>query len=357
VGTLRAIGLMSGTSLDGVDAAWLETDGVEISRLGRSLTLPYDSPLRTALRRLLDTAGSLSASDPSLATAAAAVTQRHIEAVAALDSPADIIGMHGQTILHRPAERRTWQIGDASALARATGVRVAYDFRAADVAAGGEGAPFAPAYHAALSATLERPLAVLNLGGVGNLTFIDQDGGLLAFDTGPGNGPLDDWAVRHSALSFDQDGALSAAGKPDPDVLQILMSHNYFDRPAPKSLDRLDFAAALAGSGIEGLAPEAGAATLVAFIAEAVARAPLPARPRRWLVTGGGRHNRTIMAALRARLGANVDPVEAVGWDGDALEAQAFGFLAVRVAAGLPLSFPGTTGAPYPLKGGRIATP
>jgi anhydro-N-acetylmuramic acid kinase len=225
------------------------------------------------------------------------------------------------------------------------------------VAAGGEGAPLAPAYHAALAAGLERPLVVLNLGGVGNLTFVGADSSLLAFDTGPGNGPLDDWAARHTADVCDRDGALSGAGTPDADVLAALMSHPYFVRPPPKSLDRLDFARALARSGIERLAPAVGAATLVAFIAEAVARAPLPKTPPRWLVTGGGRHNRTIMAALRTRLRVPIDPVEAVGWNGDALEAQCFGFLAVRVARGLPLSFPGTTGVPQPLTGGRIAKP
>lgn len=354
---LRAIGLMSGTSLDGVDAAWLLTDGERIARLGPSLTLPYDDALRADLRRLLDRASALAADDPALIEATRRLTARHAEAVAALGMAADIIGFHGQTILHCPAERRTWQIGDAETLARRTGLPVAHDFRSADVAAGGEGAPLAPVFHAALAAALDKPLAVLNIGGVANVTFVGADGALLACDTGPGNGPLDDWVLRHLRQPFDRDGTLARAGRPDAAVLGRLLAHPYFARPAPKSLDRLAFSAALAASGIDALAPADGAATLVAFLAEAVARTPLPAPPRRWLVTGGGRRNAAIMAALRARLTAPVVPVEAVGWDGDALEAQCFALLAVRVRRGLPLSFPGTTGGAVPLTGGQLAVP
>ena len=351
---LRAIGLMSGTSLDGVDAAWLETDGKRVGRLGPSLTLPYDATQRADLRRLLDRAPGLARDDAGVAAIAARLTARHVEAVRAIGLPADIVGLHGQTILHRPDRRLTWQIGDAAMLARAVGVRVAWDFRSADVAAGGEGAPLAPLFHAALAASLPRPLAVLNLGGVANVTYIGADGALLAGDTGPGNGPLDDWAARHSNLDCDRDGVLSASGRMDKAVLLRLLAHPYLARPMPKSLDRLDFAATLAASGLEELSAADGAATLVAFTAEVVARAKLPQAPRRWLVGGGGRHNPSLMAALRERLGA-VAPVEAAGWDGDALEAQCFGLLAVRVLRGLPLSFPGTTGVPRPLPGGRIA--
>jgi anhydro-N-acetylmuramic acid kinase len=349
---LRAIGLMSGTSLDGVDAAWIETDGRRVARFGPSLTLPYDDLLRSDLRRILDLAPALQPDDPFLTDVVRRLTQRHIEAVAAIGEPADIIGFHGQTILHQPQHRRTWQVGDAAALARATGTQVVHDFRSADVAAGGEGAPLVPAYHAALAHGLDLPLAVLNLGGVGNVTWIGSEDRLVAFDTGPGNGPLDDWAARHSNHGFDIDGTLSAAGHVDDAVLARLMDHPYFSRPGPKSLDRLDFGRALAASGVEALSPADGAATLVAFTAAAVAASPLPAPPRRWLVTGGGRHNPTIMLALQSRLAAPVDPVEAVGWNGDALEAQCFGFLAVRVLRGMPTSFPGSTGVPAPLCGG-----
>jgi anhydro-N-acetylmuramic acid kinase len=351
---LRTIGLMSGTSLDGVDAAWLETDGGRIGAFGPCLTLPYDDRLRTDLRRILGIAAILDPDDRRLKSAVARLTDYHVRAVAALGRTADVIGFHGQTILHQPDKCRTWQVGDARELAWRTGIRVAHDFRCADVAAGGQGAPLAPAYHAALARDLEKPVAVLNIGGVANVTWIGADGTLVAFDTGPGNGPLDDWVFRHTGAAFDRDGSLARAGRPHPPVLATLLAHPYFARPAPKSLDRLDFAAALAKCGLDLLSPEDGAATLVAFTAEAVRAAKLPEAPRQWLVTGGGRRNPAIMAALRRALGVPVAPVEQAGWDGDALEAQCFGFLAARVVAGLPLSFPGTTGVPHPLAGGQI---
>jgi anhydro-N-acetylmuramic acid kinase len=351
---LRTIGLMSGTSLDGVDAAWVETDGESIAWLGPTLTIPYDDELRAWLRDLLDRAPSLDPRDVSLAEAIRVLTETHARAALGLGGTPDLIGFHGQTILHDPAGRRTWQIGDPALLARLTGVAVAHDFRSADVAAGGEGAPLAPLYHAALARDLEKPLGVLNIGGVANATWIGPDERLVAFDTGPGNGPLDDWASRHGGGSFDRDGALARAGTANAAVLRRLMTHDYFIRPAPKSLDRLDFARALAESGIETLSPQDGAATLVAFTAAAVAVAPLPAPPRRWLVSGGGRRNPAMIDALCRALPAPVEPVEAVGWDGDALEAQCFGFLAARVAAGLPLSLPETTGVPRPMPGGII---
>jgi anhydro-N-acetylmuramic acid kinase len=344
-----------------VDAAWLETDGDRVAAFGPTLTLPYDERLRTDLRRILNLAPTLDPADRRLKTTEARLTEYHVRAVAALGREADLIGFHGQTILHQPDRRRTWQIGNAQELAWRTGVRVAWDFRSVDVAAGGQGAPFAPAYHAALAHEHSKPLAVLNLGGVGNVTWIgsgeDTGASLVAFDTGPGNGPLDDWVAQHTGARFDRDGALARAGRVDPAVLGQLLAQPYFARPGPKSLDRLDFSSAIQASNLAALSPADGAATLVAFTAASVALAPLPAPPLRWLVTGGGRHNPAIMAALRAALHVPVDPVEAVGWDGDALEAQCFGFLAARVAAGLPLSYPGTTGVPRPMTGGRLADP
>lgn len=369
---------MSGTSLDGVDAAWVETDGERIGRLGPRLTLPYEDTLRRDLRELLDRANAaggngLPTDDPLLTDCVRRLTLRHAEAAAAIGEEADLIGFHGQTILHRPAQRYaaprrgagvprrrpglTWQVGDAAMLAELTGLPVAHDFRSADVAAGGQGAPLVPVFHAAMAAGLPKPLAVLNLGGVGNVTWIGADGALVAFDTGPANGPLDDWARRHTGAACDWDGALAAAGQVDTAVLTRLLAHPYFPLRPPKSLDRLDFARALRESGAADLPPADGAATLVAFAAAAVAAAlpHLPEPPREWLVAGGGRRNAAAMRALRAVLPQPVRPVEAVGWDGDALEAQAFGHLAARVARGLPLTFPGTTGAPRPLPGGRQA--
>jgi anhydro-N-acetylmuramic acid kinase len=354
---LRTIGLMSGTSLDGVDAAWLETDGERIGEFGPALTLSYDERLRADLRRILERAPQLDPDDRRLKSAAARLTEYHVRAVAALGRHADLVGFHGQTILHQPDRRRTWQIGDAGELAWRTGVAVAHDFRSADVAAGGQGAPLVPVFHAALARGMAVPLAVLNIGGVANVTWIGPDGALLAFDTGPGNGPLDDWILRHGGGPFDRDGAIALAGQVDRRVLERLLTHPYFARPAPKSLDRLEFAATLAASGLDALSTADGAATLVAFTADTVASASLPAPPVRWLVCGGGRRNPAIMQALRNRLAASVDPVEALEWNGDALEAQCFGFLAARTQAGLPISFPGTTGAPAPICGGTITHP
>jgi anhydro-N-acetylmuramic acid kinase len=234
---------------------------------------------------------------------------------------------------------------------------VVADFRAADVAAGGEGAPFAPLYHAALAAPLPKPVAVLNLGGVGNVTWIGSGADaetpdLLAFDTGPGNAPIDDWVRRHTGAAADINGGLARAGRTDEAQVTRFLQHPFFAQRPPKSLDRDDFADAAPA----GLSLEDGAATLTEMTAAAVARAGehFPAPARQWLVTGGGRKNPALMAALARRLAAPVRPVEAVGWDGDALEAQAFGYLAVRSVKGLPLSLPSTTGAPRPLTGGRL---
>ena len=353
----RTIGLMSGTSLDGVDAAWLDTDGVHVAAFGPTVTIPYDSNLRTDLRTILDLAPSLAKDDSRLISAVQRLTGYHVRAVEALDCPADLVGFHGQTILHQPGNGLTWQIGDAAALAKRLGVPVAYDFRSADVAAGGQGAPLVPVYHAALAVDLLGPLAVLNIGGVANVTWIGRDGTLLAFDTGPGNGPLDDWVFRHTGRAFDDGGALAGAGQVDRAVLKELLAHGYFALPAPKSLDRLDFGKALAASGLANLSPEDGAATLAAFTVASVAAAEFPEPPAQWMVCGGGRLNPVLMDGLRQALRAPVQPVEAAGWNGDALEAQCFGFLAARVQAGLPLSFPSTTGVATPTIGGRICLP
>lgn len=363
---LRTIGLMSGTSLDGVDAAWVETDGERIARFGPTLTLPYDPGLRRDLRLLLNRAEGLAADDPFLRDCVARLTARHVDAVRAIGWQADLVGFHGQTILHRPrrpGDARnagfTVQVGDAARLARETGLSVAYDFRSADVAAGGQGAPLVPVFHAALAEALPKPLAILNLGGVANVTWIGADGTLVAFDTGPANGPLDDWARQSTGEAYDRDGKLALSGQVDGGVLARLLADPWLAAPPPKSLDRLDFDRALREAGASRLGPADGAATLVAFCAVCVAAAArhFPEPPVQWLVAGGGRRNPAMMRALSSALTEPVRPVEVAGWNGDALEAQAFGVLAARVWAGLPLTFPGTTGAPYPLRGGQIVGP
>jgi anhydro-N-acetylmuramic acid kinase len=351
-----ALGLMSGTSMDGIDAALLRTDGRERVEAGAFLTVPYASSFRERLRACLggapDRPGAVSAVERELTDLHAAAVEALLRGAGLAAGGVDLLGFHGHTILHAPAERRTWQIGDAARLAAATGIDTVADFRGADVAAGGQGAPLVPLYHAALAAGLERPLAVLNLGGVGNLTWLGAGGEVTAFDTGPGNALIDDFVLRRAGEPCDLDGRLAAAGRVRPEVLAVLAGHPWFDLPPPKSLDRDAWDA----KPVEALGVEDGAATLTAFTAEAVARAAahLPEPPRRWLVTGGGRRNPAMMAMLAERLAVPVEPVEAVGWQGDALEAQAFAYLAVRGALGLPLSLPATTGVPRPMTGGRL---
>jgi anhydro-N-acetylmuramic acid kinase len=264
----------------------------------------------------------------------------------------DLVGFHGHTILHRPAERRTLQIGDGALLAGRLGLDVVGDFRSADVAAGGEGAPLAPLYHAALAAALPKPIAVLNIGGVANVTWIGGPEEILAFDTGPGNALIDDWVRRLTGSAADLDGVLARAGAVSAAHVENFLASSFFDRLPPKSLDRDDFRDVLP----TGLSLEDGAATLTEMTAAAVAAAGrhFPAPAEQWLVTGGGRHNPALMEALRRRLDVPVRPVEAVGWHGDALEAQAFAYLAVRSVFGLPLSLPSTTGVPRPTCGGRL---
>jgi anhydro-N-acetylmuramic acid kinase len=356
---LCAIGLMSGTSLDGIDAALIETDGVSVSAFGPSLTQAYDPAFRDRLRRALRAEAW---TDP-LRALEADLTRLHGDAVrdllkqAGLEANAvDVVGFHGQTINHRPDLGWTWQLGDGPALAAQTDIATVYDLRGADVAAGGQGAPLAPVYHRALARDLGFPLAVLNLGGVANITLLrEPDADPIAFDTGPASALLDDWVTRHGAGGCDLDGSISAAGRIDEIALGELLDDPYFARPYPKSLDRQAFDPV----PVEALGLEDGAATLAAFTVETVARGLelTGIVPARMIVTGGGRRNPTLMHGLARRCGLPVAPVEDVGWDGDVLEAQAFAFMAVRCLAGLPISFPETTGAPAPMTGGRVAQP
>ncbi len=357
--SLLAIGLMSGTSMDGVDAALIETDGDQITAFGAAVEVPYSDGFRDRLRGLLGVEPDDCEKTWSIVQE---LTQFHADAVRRVlevsgRQPEDIgvIGFHGQTVFHDPANGKTCQLGDGALLARETGIQVVNDFRSADVAAGGEGAPLAPVFHVALSRTLERPVAILNIGGVANVTWVSPDGGAVAFDTGPGNALIDDWVRLKTNHTMDEDGLLARRGAINEVALKGLLEQPYFERPYPKSLDRDAFSF----DALLDLSPEDGAATLAAFTAEAVAKAEsqLPAPPLQWLVCGGGRHNRVLMANLRRVLAAPVEPVEAVGWHGDALEAQAFGFLAVRSLYGLPISYPQTTGVAKPTTGGVCHLP
>ncbi|MET4104095.1 anhydro-N-acetylmuramic acid kinase [Roseovarius sp. MBR-78] len=357
-GRVRALGAMSGTSLDGVDAAMIETDGEVISGFGPVAYRPYTPGERAVLRAALGRW-----TGPEVEDAARVVEAAHIEVLGGFDGAA-LVGFHGQTLAHEPRGRGTHQAGDGAALARALGVPVVWDFRSADVRFGGEGAPLAPFYHFACAKWMgaAAPLAFLNLGGVGNLTWVDprcarpeDDGALLAFDTGPANAPLNDLVQARLGLDCDRDGALARRGRVAQGALELFLDEPYFTRMPPKSLDRDAFAEMVALVGELGDAD--AAATLTAMAAAAVMRGMehCPEPPARVLVTGGGRQNPVMMEMLRASLGCPVGPVEAAGLDGDMLEAQAFAHLAVRVARGLPTSCPGTTGVRAAVSGGTLS--
>ena len=366
---VAAIGLMSGTSLDGVDVALIETDGERILGFGPTGYRAYSEAERALLRRALEEGSRLTerhARPGVLAEAEEFVTRVHAETVRAFlarhrieRARVEVVGFHGQTVLHRPAAGLTVQIGDGQALARAIGLPVIHDFRADDVAAGGQGAPLVPIFHQALARELDRPrpIAVLNVGGVANLTYVDG-GDPIACDTGPGNALIDDFMRARTGAPLDRDGDQAARGRVDAAFIARVLADPFFDRRYPKSLDRNSFS--FANIGLPDLSVADGAATLSALTASAVARVVplLPAPPKLWIVAGGGARNPTLMRMLAERLGpAAVETAEAAGWSADALEAQAFAFLAVRSLRGLPLTFPTTTGAPRPLKGGRLARP
>jgi anhydro-N-acetylmuramic acid kinase len=353
-----AIGVISGTSMDGIDVALVESDGEARLEAGPAATFPYPKPVAQRLRAVV---ADLSEAQAPQLELERDVTDAHVAAVegflerfsVARESVA-LVGLHGQTILHRPRFGLTRQLCDGARAAAALGLDVVADFRSADVKAGGEGAPLAPVYHAAMAAGLERPLMILNWGGVGNVTYLGEKDEIIAFDTGPANALIDDFLASRRGLAFDQNGALGRSGRVDSVALAILMGDPYFERRAPKSLDRNHFSALAAC--VESLSDEDGAATLSAFTVESTAAAlkHVPLAPARWLVGGGGRRNPNLMRRLGERLQVRVEPVEAIGFDGDSIEAQCFAYLALRSRRGLPLSFPTTTGVPKAMTGGVL---
>ncbi|MEZ5854990.1 MAG: anhydro-N-acetylmuramic acid kinase [Hyphomicrobiaceae bacterium] len=385
----RAIGLMSGTSMDGIDLALIETDGgAHVRRLAAG-SVSYDAAFRAKLRQALRDAEAITERGQRpgcLADVERELSERHAEATLRFmgdrmlqPSAVDVVGFHGQTVLHRPigvggdvtftdldlgmpevrrlrteARLLTVQLGDGPLLAERTGIDVVYDMRAADCAAGGEGAPMVPVYHQALAEKIEeRPVAFVNIGGVANITWIGRDGRLVAFDTGPGNALIDDWMLKHSGAACDVDGGQAAGGKVDGDVVKAFMREPYMTRVPPKSLDRQAFH----GIAVGHMSLQDGAATLTAVTAEAIARARehVPEEPALWVICGGGRRNRTLMGMIAARVTAAVAPAEALGLDGDTMEAEAWAYLAVRSLAGLALTYPGTTGVLEPTPGGVLA--
>jgi anhydro-N-acetylmuramic acid kinase len=351
-----AIGLISGTSMDGIDVALVRTDGESIVRTGPGRMMPYPPALKAELLAFLKEP-SLAERDP-LTELETRVTDAFIDAlsrfleterIAARD--VDLIGLHGQTVWHRPEGRFTRQLGDGRMMASATGIPVVEGFRQADVKAGGQGAPLAPLYHAALVSGLPKPLVVLNLGGVGNITYVGETD-ILAFDSGPASALMDDLVRRRFQRQYDDGGAIAKAGAVSASVLATMLADPFFAVPPPKSLDRQHFHKL--AQAVESLSDHDAVATLSAFTVESLVKAldHLPARPLRWLVGGGGRLNAHLMERLTSRLQVPVEPIDAIGWDGDLLEAQLFGYLAVRSRKGLPLSLPTTTAVPRPMTGG-----
>ncbi|MCA3650056.1 MAG: anhydro-N-acetylmuramic acid kinase [Methylobacterium sp.] len=356
---LLAIGAISGTSMDAIDLALVLTDGEDYVERMAGRSYPYPAQLKA---RLLDALKNpqIAETDP-LTELENAVTDAFGQAILQFQrdfriSRADFIGLHGQTIWHRPEKRFTRQLGDGPRLAKFLRMPVVNRFRHADVLLGGQGAPLVPLYHAALAKKLEQPLVVLNLGGVANITYLDGPI-IMACDTGPASALIDDRMRHLFDQPFDKDGAMAKRGDVDAGVLAALMDNPFFALPPPKSLDRMDFHAR--AEVVNPLPPANVIATLTAFTIEATVAVlrHLPKRPKRWLVTGGGRHNRSIMAGLMERLGVPVEPVESVGWKGDFLEAECFAYLAIRSSRGLPLSLPTTTGVPRPLTGGETHWP
>ena len=356
---IRALGAMSGTSLDGVDAAVVETDGIAIRAFGPTAYRAYTDAEQDVLRAALGKWPG----DPGLEEAQTLVEDAHHAVLSQFDD-VELVGFHGQTLAHDPGGRGTHQLGDGAALAERLGRPVVWDFRSADVRLGGQGAPLAPFFHFACAKWIgaTEPLAFLNLGGVGNLTWIDpsrakpeEEGALLAFDTGPANAPINDLVHRRLGLSYDKGGQLAAKGTVADGALELFLDEPYFLKMPPKSLDRDAFADML--DLVRELDDADAAATMTAMAAAAVMRGMehCPAPPQRLLVTGGGRHNPVMMQMLRAGLDCSVDPVESVGLDGDMLEAQAFAYLAVRVARGLPTSGPATTGVRAAVGGGILS--
>ncbi len=348
--------------MDGVDAALVETDGHGHVRALSTLITPYESGFRARLRKHLGNRAG--ARDPEVASFERELTELHAGIVQAfmkqingLAPEIDLIGFHGQTIWHHPSERATIQIGDGALLAKMTGIPVVNDFRSADVEAGGHGAPLVPLYHHALAAELSKPLAIVNIGGVSNVTWLGEKGeeDILAFDVGPGNALLDDWVLHHTGRPYDENGILAASGHADEKFAERFLAQDFFSHKPPKSIDRDAFHNFMP----DDMNAADGAATLTLITAKAIAQGLrfMPQKPLHLYVTGGGRHNRRLMQLIADLAGVPVSPVDQLGWSGDGLEAEAFAYLAVRSKLGLPLSMPGTTGVPQPMTGGKLWEP
>lgn len=348
---LTVIGLMSGTSLDGIDAAILKTDGKKIINPQQNLALNYDDKFRSRIKEVISGKGDFLALERDL-------TIKHADAVKKLlkkyNVKADLIGFHGQTIIHRPKEGITWQMGNGALLAELTGIDVICDLRRRDVAAGGQGAPLVPLYHAGILHKEKKPVVILNIGGVSNVTYIDNSAEkIIACDTGPGNALLNDWIYKHTGKEFDAGGKISSKGKADEKIISRVLADEFFNVKKPKSLDRNHFKKI---SNVENLSLENGAATLSEITVRSILKACrfFPKHPAKWFVAGGGRHNNYFMQRLDAVLPGEVYNIDILKMNGDFIEAEAFAFLAARAKNGLHLSLPTTTGVKKLVPGGAF---
>ncbi len=366
-----AIGLMSGTSMDGIDVALLRTDGRGFIERGPFLGVAYDAGFRERLKRALDLARPLSdrsARPNELREIEIELTLRHEDAVTAFlqkfglaSGDIDVLGFHGQTVLHRPDDALTIQIGDGELLAERTGIPVVYDMRANDMAHGGQGAPLVPAYHAALAGRFQQEgqtVCFVNIGGISNLTYVGVDGRIAAFDSGPGNTLIDQWVEMQTGKTYDPGGEIAGRGQVVADIAARYLGSPFFQGNIRRSLDRGDFKPLVDGEA----SLEDGARTLAHVAAASIVKSAgyLPESPSVYIVCGGGRLNGTIMAEfadMAGKRGSAVMSAEQAGFDGDAMEAEAWAYLAVRSLEGLPLTYPGTTGVSQPVTGGVLAEP
>lgn len=371
------IGLMSGTSADAIDAAILHTDGTCFTRTNVAGSFAYDPALQARIFGAMRDPVGFMLDKTAVNTLSYDITDAHSAAVITLlDQLTDdverptLIGFHGQTIFHEPdgdtassLGRCTIQLGCGKRLADATGIDVVYDVRQADMKAGGQGAPLAPIYHAALIAELgdTRPAVVVNIGGVANLTYVGAgaEPDILGFDSGPGNGLMDDYMRAYFNQPFDDAGKVAAKGHIDEDFVARVMRHDFFDKKWPKSLDRQAFIAAVNDAGLDDLAPYDAMASLLALTVQTIAQAinALPDHVSCIRIAGGGRRNQTLMNQLQTVFGDRLMIDDKVAFDADLLEAELMAYLAARYCSGLPTSFPATTGCRKPVCGGRLARP
>ncbi|MEM9331217.1 MAG: anhydro-N-acetylmuramic acid kinase [Pseudomonadota bacterium] len=364
-----SLGLMSGTSMDGIDLALLKTNGEQIIERGPSGFFPYSPQTQEMLREALVAASEITERTQrpgNLVLVEEKVTSLHVHAVEAFlhenklsKADIDLIGFHGQTVLHRPDKGLTVQLGDASLLTKETGIPTVYDLRANDMEHGGQGAPLVPVYHQALASNIkqayanQKPVVFVNIGGISNVTYVGE--ALMAFDCGPGNALIDQWVQKTVGIPFDQSGMIAAEGRVDEAFVNAYLADSFFSKPAPKSLDRNDFKLPEATT----LSVETVARSFARLTAESIFKSAehFPAQPLLWVICGGGRQNPHIMEdllALAHDTGGEVVSAEKAGFNGDAMEAEAWAYLAVRSLAGLPLTFPQTTGCSKAVSGGKL---